>query len=59
MYHAKQLLNKKEVAKLLNCSLSTVDRLEKVGTLPKRISYSRNKALWRWCEIEALIDALA
>ena len=58
MYHAKQLLNKKEVATLLNCSKSTVDRLEKAGLIPKRIRVGRNKVLWRWCELEAAIDAL-
>lgn len=46
----RPLLNRKDLSRLLNCSLRTIDRLDATGTLPPAI-HVRGK-LWRPCDIE-------
>jgi len=46
-----QFIRKKEVAQLVGMSVSTIDRLEKVGKFPKRIQLTTRIFVYRKSQI--------
>lgn len=55
-HHPKQLIDKKELVKLVQYSSQHIARLEKAGTFPKRIRLGQNRVAWMLSEIEDWID---
>ena len=49
-------LNKKEVARKFNKSLSTISRWAKTGDFPKPFLFGSNKVVWDLREIENYIN---
>ena len=56
MSHPKQLIDKKELVKLVKYSAQHIARLEKAGQFPKRIRLGQNRVAWLLIEIEDWID---
>lgn len=56
MSHPKQLIDKKELTKLVKYSPQHIARLEKAGHFPKRIRLGQNRVAWMLTEVEAWID---
>ena len=56
MSHPKQLIDKKELTKLVKYSPQHIARLEKAGQFTKRIRLAQNRGAWMLYEVEAWID---
>ena len=56
MQHPKQLVDKKELTKLVLYSPQHIARLEKAGQFPKRIKLGRNRVAWLLSEVEEWIE---
>jgi prophage regulatory protein len=56
MSHPKQLIDKKELVKLVKYSAQHIARLEKAGSFPKRIKLGQCRVAWLLSEIEDWID---
>ena len=56
MNHPKQLIDKKELVKLVKYSPQHIARLEKVGQFPKRLRLGQNRVAWLLSEVEDWID---
>lgn len=56
MNHPKQLIDKRELTKLVKYSPQHIARLEKAGRFPKRIRLGQNRVAWLLSEIEAWIE---
>ncbi len=56
MSHPKQLIDKKELTKLVKYSPQHIARLEKAGQFPKRLQLGQNRVAWMLCEVEAWIE---
>jgi len=56
MSHPKQLIDKRELTRLVKYSPQHIARLEKAGRFPKRIRLGQNRVAWLLSEIEAWID---
>ena len=56
MSHPKQLIDKKELVKLVKYSSQHIARLEKAGQFPKRIKLGQNRVAWLLSEVEAWIE---
>ena len=56
MSHPKQLIDKKELVKLVKYSAQHIARLEKAGQFPKRLRLGQNRVAWLLSEIEDWID---
>ncbi|MEM8971885.1 MAG: AlpA family phage regulatory protein [Pseudomonadota bacterium] len=52
----KQLIDKKELTKLVKYSSQHIARLEKAGQFPKRLQLGQNRVAWILAEIEEWID---
>ena len=55
MSHPKQLIDKKELTKLVKYSPQHIARLEKAGQFPKRLRLGQNRVAWLLTEVEAWI----
>lgn len=53
-----QIISRKDVARLLNASVSTIDRMEKEGRLPRKRRISERRVGWVAAEIDAFIEAM-
>ena len=56
MNHPKQLIDKRELTRLVKYSPQHIARLEKAGQFPKRIRLGQNRVAWLLSEIEEWID---
>ncbi len=56
MTHPKQLIDKKELVKLVKYSGQHIARLEKAGQFPKRLRLGQNRVAWLLSEVEDWID---
>ena len=56
MNHPKQLIDKRELTRLVKYSPQHIARLEKAGQFPKRIRLGQNRVAWLLSEIEAWIE---
>ena len=56
MPHPKQLIDKKELKKLVKYSPQHIARLEKAGQFPKRLRLGQCRVAWLLAEVEAWID---
>ncbi len=56
MNHPKQLIDKRELTRLVKYSPQHIARLEKAGQFPKRIRLGQNRVAWLLTEIEEWID---
>lgn len=56
MSHPKQLIDKKELTKLVKYSPQHIARLEKAGQFPKRLRLGQNRVAWMLTEVEAWIE---
>ncbi len=56
MSHPKQLIDKKELTKLVKYSPQHIARLEKAGQFPKRLRLGQNRVAWMLAEVEAWIE---
>ena len=56
MNHPKQLIDKRELTRLIKYSPQHIARLEKAGQFPKRIRLGQNRVAWLLSEIEEWID---
>ena len=56
MSHPKQLIDKKELIKLVKYSAQHIARLEKAGQFPKRLRLGPNRVAWILAEVEAWIE---
>jgi len=52
----KQLIDKKELTKLVKYSSQHIARLEKAGEFPKRLQLGQNRVAWILAEVEERID---
>lgn len=52
----KQLIDKKELTKLVKYSSQHIARLEKAGEFPKRLQLGQNRVAWILTEVEEWID---
>lgn len=52
----KQLIDKKELTKLVKYSSQHIARLEKAGEFPKRLQLGQNRVAWILAEVEEWID---
>ncbi len=57
MHHPKQLIDKKELTRLVKYSPQHIARLEKAGKFPKRLQLGQNRVAWMLAEVEAWIEA--
>ncbi|MEL7476729.1 MAG: AlpA family phage regulatory protein [Cyanobacteria bacterium J06555_12] len=57
MSHPKQLIDKKELTKLVKYSPQHIARLEKAGQFPKRLQLGQNRVAWLLTEVEEWIEA--
>ncbi len=56
MSHPKQLIDKKELTKLVKYSPQHIARLEKAGQFPQRLRLGQNRVAWLLSEVEEWID---
>ncbi len=56
MNHPKQLIDKRELTRLVKYSPQHIARLEKAGQFPKRIRLGQNRVAWLLSEIEEWIE---
>ncbi len=56
MSHPKQLIDKKELTKLVKYSPQHIARLEKAGQFPKRLRLGQNRVAWLLTEVEDWIE---
>lgn len=56
MSHPKQLIDKKELTKLVKYSPQHIARLEAAGRFPKRLRLGQNRVAWLLSEVEEWID---
>ena len=56
MSHPKQLIDKKELTKLVKYSPEHIARLEKAGQFPKRLRLGQNRVAWMLSEADAWIE---
>ena len=56
MSHPKQLIDKKELTKLVKYSPQHIARLEKAGQFPKRLRLGQNRVAWLLSEVEDWIE---
>ena len=56
MSHPKQLIDKKELTKLVKYSPQHIARLEKAGQFPKRLRLGQNRVAWLLHEVEDWIE---
>ncbi|MFM7945066.1 helix-turn-helix transcriptional regulator [Hafnia paralvei] len=49
-------LSKEQVIEKTSLSMSTIDRLEKLGEFPKRFYITDRRAVWNSDEVEAWLD---
>jgi prophage regulatory protein len=56
MSHPKQLIDKKELTKLVKYSPQHIARLEKAGQFPKRLKLGQNRVAWLLQEVEDWIE---
>ena len=56
MNHPKQLIDKKELVKLVKYSPQHIERLEKAGQLTSRLRLGQNRVAWLLSEVEDWID---
>ncbi len=56
MSHPKQLIDKRELTRLVKYSPQHIARLEKAGQFPKRLRLGQNRVAWLLLEIEEWID---
>jgi len=56
MNHPKQLIDKKELVKLVKYSPQHIARLEKAGQFPSRLRLGQNRVAWLLSEVEDWID---
>ena len=56
MNHPKQLIDKKELVKLVKYSPQHIARLEKAGQFPKRLRLGQNRVAWLLSEVEDWIE---
>ena len=56
MSHPKQLIDKKELTKLVKYSPQHIARLEKAGQFPKRLRLGQNRVAWMLSEVETWIE---
>jgi prophage regulatory protein len=56
MSHPKQLIDKKELVKLVKYSPQHIARLEKAGQFPLRLRLGQNRVAWLLSEVEDWID---
>ena len=52
----KQLIDKKELTKLVKYSSQHIARLEKAGQFPKRLQLGQNRVAWMLAEVEDWIE---
>lgn len=52
----KQLIDKKELTKLVKYSSQHIARLEKAGEFPKRLQLGQNRVAWILAKVEEWID---
>lgn len=56
MSNPKQLIDKKELTKLVKYSPQHIARLEKAGKFPKRLQLGQNRVAWLLQEVEDWIE---
>ena len=56
MSHPKQLIDKRELTKLVKYSPQHIARLEKAGQFPKRLRLGQNRVAWLLAEVEDWIE---
>lgn len=56
MSNPKQLIDKKELTKLVKYSSQHIARLEKAGQFPKRLRLGQNRVAWLLAEVEDWIE---
>jgi len=56
MSHPMQLIDKKELVKLVKYSPQHIARLEKAGQFPKRLQLGQNRVAWMMSEVEEWIE---
>ena len=56
MSNLKQLIDKKELTKLVKYSSVHIARLEKAGEFPKRLQLGQNRVAWLLHEVEDWIE---
>lgn len=56
MNHPMQLIDKKELVKLVKYSPQHIARLEKAGQFPKRLRLGQNRVAWLLSEVEDWIE---
>ena len=56
MSHPKQLIDKKELVKLVKYSGQHIARLEKAGQFPQRLRLGQNRVAWLLSEVEDWIE---
>ena len=56
MSNPKQLIDKKELTKLVMYSSQHIARLEKAGQFPKRLQLGQNRVAWLLAEVEDWIE---
>ena len=56
MSNPKQLIDKKELTKLVKYSSQHIARLEKAGQFPKRLQLGQNRVAWLLHEVEDWIE---
>lgn len=59
MSKSKQLIDKKELRKLVVYSPQHIARLEKAGEFPKRLQLGQNRVAWLLAEVEDWIEERA
>ena len=56
MPHPKQLIDKKELVRLVKYSPQHIARLEKAGQFPRRLRLGQNRVAWLLAEVEEWIE---
>ena len=56
MSHPMQLIDKKELVKLVKYSPQHIARMEKAGQFPKRLQLGQNRVAWMMSEVEEWIE---
>lgn len=56
MSHPMQLIDKKDLVKLVKYSPQHIARLEKAGQFPKRLQLGQNRVAWMMSEVEEWIE---